>query len=85
MFHLPLPLLSISQRDPSQGGLASAGTRAYLKPPLATSLGVSPANPTAVEAFFHDKSDIFVKDQYKNKHSLHNNHESSEYGFPHFF
>ena len=56
-----------------------------VKAPLATSLGVSPANPTAAEAFFYDKADIFVKDQYKNKHSLHNNHKSSEYGFPHFF
>ena len=84
MFHLPLPSLSISQRDPSQGGLASAGTRAKLKPPLPP-LGVSPANPPAADTFFHDKSDIFAIDQYKNKHSLHNNYKSSEYGFPRFF
>ena len=84
MFHLPLPSLSISQKDLSQGCLASAGTRARVKASLTTSLGVSPANPTAADAFFHNKSVIFAIDQYKNKHSLHNNHESSEYGFPHF-
>ena len=34
MFHLPLPSLSISQKDLSQRGLASAGSQAKLKPPL---------------------------------------------------
>ena len=85
MFNLPLPSLSISQRDLSQGGSGISWNLGELKAPLTTSLGVSPANPTAADAFFHDKSDIFAIDQYKNKHSLHNNHKSSAYGFPCFF